>query len=100
MKKRALITGISGQDGSYLAELLLEKDYEVYGLLRRNSVPEHQDSRIAHLELSLIFPKSIILIAIGLPSLPKTSCSDLSVQLKFLRAKIEPLELLPIKCSS
>lgn len=49
MKKRALITGISGQDGSYLAELLLEKNYEVYGLLRRNSIPEHQDSRIAHL---------------------------------------------------
>ena len=49
MRKRALITGISGQDGSYLAELLLEKDYDVYGLLRRNSVPEHQDTRIAHL---------------------------------------------------
>lgn len=49
MRKRALITGISGQDGSYLAELLLEKDYQVYGLLRRNSVPEHQDTRIAHL---------------------------------------------------
>jgi len=37
MKKRALITGITGQDGSYLAELLLEKGYEVYGLLRRSS---------------------------------------------------------------
>src|SRR5262245_29192324 len=33
--KRALITGVSGQDGSYLAELLLEKDYEVHGLIRR-----------------------------------------------------------------
>ena len=32
-KKRALIIGITGQDGSYLAELLLEKDYEVYGLI-------------------------------------------------------------------
>ena len=37
MKKRALITGITGQDGSYLAEFLLEKDYEVYGLFRRGS---------------------------------------------------------------
>ena len=37
MPKRALITGITGQDGSYLAELLLEKGYEVYGLVRRSS---------------------------------------------------------------
>ena len=44
--KKALITGISGQDGSYLAELLLEKDYEVWGLLRRHSVPENQTSRL------------------------------------------------------
>jgi GDPmannose 4,6-dehydratase len=44
--KRALITGISGQDGSYLAELLLEKGYEVWGLLRRHSVPENQTSRL------------------------------------------------------
>ena len=35
---RALITGITGQDGSYLAELLLEKNYEVFGLVRRSSV--------------------------------------------------------------
>lgn len=39
MTKKALITGITGQDGSYLAELLLEKDYEVYGLIRRLSTP-------------------------------------------------------------
>ena len=44
--ERALITGISGQDGSYLAELLLEKGYEVWGLLRRHSVPENQTSRL------------------------------------------------------
>ena len=37
MKKKALITGITGQDGSYLAELLLEKDYEVHGMIRRSS---------------------------------------------------------------
>ncbi|HEX7550937.1 MAG TPA: GDP-mannose 4,6-dehydratase, partial [Candidatus Methylomirabilis sp.] len=35
--KRALITGITGQDGSYLAELLLAKDYEVHGIVRRSS---------------------------------------------------------------
>ena len=46
---RALITGIAGQDGSYLAELLLERGYEVHGLVRRNSTPEHQENRIHHL---------------------------------------------------
>jgi GDPmannose 4,6-dehydratase len=39
MAKRALITGITGQDGSYLAELLLEKGYEVFGMVRRSSAP-------------------------------------------------------------
>ena len=48
--KKAFITGIGGQDGSYLAEYLLELGYEVHGILRRNSTPEHQDSRISHLE--------------------------------------------------
>lgn len=43
--KRALITGITGQDGSYLAEFLLDKGYEVYGLTRRTSTPNH--SRIS-----------------------------------------------------
>ncbi len=37
MAKKALITGITGQDGSYLAELLLEKGYEVHGIIRRSS---------------------------------------------------------------
>ena len=44
--KKALITGINGQDGSYLAELLLEKKYEVHGILKRNSVAENQTSRL------------------------------------------------------
>lgn len=44
--KVALITGINGQDGSYLAELLLEKGYEVHGTLKRNSVSENQTSRL------------------------------------------------------
>ena len=47
MKRRALITGISGQDGSYLAELLLEKGYEVIGVIRRASAPNLW--RIEHL---------------------------------------------------
>lgn len=44
--KTAVITGISGQDGSYLAELLLSKGYRVIGILRRHSSPEHQTSRL------------------------------------------------------
>ena len=48
MSKKALITGINGQDGSYLAELLLEKGYEVWGILKRNSVAENQTARISN----------------------------------------------------
>ena len=48
-KKRALITGIGGQDGSYLTEYLLSKDYEVFGVIRRHSVAENQDSRIKYI---------------------------------------------------
>ncbi len=48
MMKKALITGITGQDGSYLAEFLLEKGYEVHGLIRRTSVERRE--RIDHLE--------------------------------------------------
>ncbi len=46
-KKRALITGITGQDGSYLAELLLEKGYEVHGIIRRSS--SFNTGRIDHI---------------------------------------------------
>jgi GDPmannose 4,6-dehydratase len=46
-EKTALITGISGQDGSYLAELLVEKGYKVIGLLRRQSVAENQTTRLS-----------------------------------------------------
>lgn len=47
--KKALITGINGQDGSYLAEFLVEKGYEVWGVVKRNSVSETQSTRIDHL---------------------------------------------------
>jgi len=45
--RKALITGVNGQDGSYLAQLLLEKGYQVHGLIRRNSIPENQTARIS-----------------------------------------------------
>ena len=51
--KKALITGITGQDGSYLAELLLEKGYEVYGMVRRSSIEKFD--RIEHIRERLRF---------------------------------------------
>jgi GDPmannose 4,6-dehydratase len=53
MTNSALIIGIAGQDGSYLAEHLLERGYEVHGVVRRNSTPEHQESRIHHIASSV-----------------------------------------------
>ena len=52
--KKALITGINGQDGSYLAEFLLEKGYEVHGTLKRNSVSENQTARLNNVYEKLI----------------------------------------------
>src|SRR5436189_1889398 len=51
MKRKALISGITGQDGSYLSELLLEKGYEVHGIVRRVAMedPEHRLWRIKHI---------------------------------------------------
>ena len=65
--KRALITGITGQDGSYLAELLLEKGYEVHGIIRRTStfntdridhiyIDPHSDDARAKGFISMIIP--------------------------------------------
>jgi GDPmannose 4,6-dehydratase len=54
-KRKAFITGITGQDGSYLAEILLEKDYEVYGMVRRSS--SFNTARIDHIfgDIELVF---------------------------------------------
>ena len=51
--KKAFITGISGQDGSYLAEYLLELGYEVHGIVRRHSMAEEQNTRIQHIQNKL-----------------------------------------------
>jgi GDPmannose 4,6-dehydratase len=64
-KKRALITGITGQDGSYLAEFLLEKGYKVFGLMRRSSTPsldriKHIDDEIEIVSGDLIDENSLI----------------------------------------
>ena len=52
--KTALITGINGQDGSYLADLLLEKNYKVFGIERRTSSPNRTNTKhLVHLYLLL-----------------------------------------------
>lgn len=59
MKKRALITGVSGQDGSYLAEFLLEKGYTVYGLERRTSAPLRRTEGVFTLEGDITDAESV-----------------------------------------
>jgi len=55
VKRKAFITGITGQDGSYLAEILLEKGYEVFGMIRRSS--SFNTARIDHIfrDIELVF---------------------------------------------
>jgi GDPmannose 4,6-dehydratase len=65
IERRALITGITGQDGSYLAELLLDKGYQVYGMVRRSSTENferinHLTDRIALVQADLLDPTSLI----------------------------------------
>jgi len=55
MKKRALITGITGQDGSYLAEFLLDKDYEVWGIIRRQSTDNTNNIKSILNKITLIY---------------------------------------------
>ena len=53
--KKALITGINGQDGSYLSEYLIKQGYQVHGILRRHSVAENQDVRIKDMEVKTYY---------------------------------------------
>ena len=55
VKKIALITGINGQDGSYLAEFLIDKGYEVHGTLKRNSVSRKSNRKIGYFLTKLIY---------------------------------------------
>ena len=57
--KKALITGINGQDGSYLAELLIKKGYKVYGTLKRNSVYENQTFRLDNILYKQLLKKDL-----------------------------------------
>lgn len=90
MTKRALITGITGQDGSYLAELLLSKGYEVHGLIRRAST--FNTSRIDHLFVDPHLPDARLFLHHG-------DLSDGS-RLVTLLAEIEPDEVYNIAAQS
>lgn len=72
--KHALITGITGQDGSYLAELLLEKGYEVYGIMRRKSVVDY--GNVAHLRNQIHFIYADMTDIVSLISAMRISQAD------------------------
>lgn len=74
MKKSALITGIAGQDGSYLAELLLEKGYEVYGIMRRKSVVDY--GNVEHIKDKIKFIYADMTDLISLINAMKISQAD------------------------
>lgn len=74
MAKHALITGITGQDGSYLAELLLEKGYEVYGIMRRKSVVDY--GNVDHIKEKINFIYADMTDPISLITAMKISQAD------------------------
>ncbi|GAI30060.1 unnamed protein product, partial [marine sediment metagenome] len=71
---RALVTGVTGQDGSYLAEFLLEKGYEVYGMVRRSSVENF--NRIEHIRDKLKFVQADLLDQLSIIDAIKESRPD------------------------
>lgn len=73
-RKRALITGITGQDGSYLAELLLEKGYEVHGIIRRSS--SFNTARIDHVYRDRHEVRYILAKCVAIPCLLITSLQN------------------------
>tara|TARA_R110000803_G_scaffold109199_1_gene177574 strand:- start:12056 stop:13033 length:978 start_codon:yes stop_codon:yes gene_type:complete len=83
--KVALITGINGQDGSYLAELLIEKNYEVWGTVKRNSVAENQTAR-----LGAVYPKL---------KLEYADLTDLASLVRVI-SKVQPDELYNLAAQS
>jgi GDPmannose 4,6-dehydratase len=85
--KKALITGINGQDGSYLTEFLMEKGYEVHGTMKRNSVSENQTSR-----LNEVFPQLR-------ENLHYADMTDMASLIKILN-KIQPDEIYNLAAQS
>ena len=88
MSKKALVTGITGQDGSYLAELLLAKGYEVHGIIRRAS--SFNTQRLEHIYSDPHSPKHKLILHYG-------DLSDAS-GLSRLIGKIQTNSIIRIKC--
>jgi len=76
MNKIALITGINGQDGSYLSEFLLKKGYDVHGLLKRNSVAENQTARLDNIYNKIILHYADLTDMSSLISVIQTTMPD------------------------
>jgi GDPmannose 4,6-dehydratase len=74
--KKALIIGANGQDASYLAEFLLAKKYDVFGTIRRNSVPESQTTRIEHLKNNIFLKYMDLTDTISVDSVIKETQAD------------------------
>lgn len=89
VSKTAFITGINGQDGSYLTELLLDKGYKVVGLVRRLSVPESQTSR---LEEAGVYPHERLFLEYG-------DLTDMSCLVRILN-KYQPDEIYNLAAQS
>jgi GDPmannose 4,6-dehydratase len=87
MSKRAFLTGITGQDGAYLSKLLLEKGYEVYGLVRRSSTSEVNDTRLRWLGI------------VGELHLIDGDLTDLSSLIRVLR-EVQPHEIYNLAAQS
>ncbi|OQB74701.1 MAG: GDP-mannose 4,6-dehydratase [candidate division TA06 bacterium ADurb.Bin131] len=90
MRKKALITGITGQDGSYLAEFLLSRDYEVHGIIRRAST--FNTERIDHIYIDFHYPEARLFLHYG-------DLSD-SGQLSNLIYNIQPDEIYHLGAQS
>ena len=101
--KKALITGITGQDGSYLAELLLRKGYEVHGVIRRSSHRGVEDHRlrwlgVAAVIVAFVFAMSYLSTALGLLAKNPEAASGFTFAIMFLpyvSTAFVPAETMP-----
>ena len=95
MTKRALITGITGQDGSYLAELLLEKGYEVHGIVRRVALedPQRHLKRLLHVREALFCCYGSRDIQLDAKRLAAQPLREHGLRDSFAGARVEPAEV-------
>ena len=93
MSKRALITGVTGQDGSYLAEFLLDEGYEVFGMVRRASTENFE--RIAHLIDRITLVQADLLDQFSLVGRPRGVVAERGLQPRRAELRADVLEASP-----